>query len=315
MMETFPLHVLFGSICDGFPFSLKETASLKLVSKDFNKHASEHFVVKAALSKNLKQLVDVSLAYDHTKDFTDVVINSDICLSELERMLHVWDQMTTRKYGEKYGSLFKQHLTKSDPSVDRCMNTLYVLNCMYILGRSQMKTQRFAPTDLARYVIFWISDYVKRIFSKMHPTIPCVIPFADLYKNAEYYSPRMDVYNVYECVLHAFDRGDGYAKLATELVTHDVSAFQNSLSMWLHIYSAIGTYNNIDVQDKIILYIMTFIYNSFHRIRIEDVPIGLAHVIKNKAFDLIHSIQNDTESVVRKNIRAVCAELLTMFAF
>lgn len=316
-METFPLYVLFENLCHDFPFTLKEMFRLKLVSKDFRKQLSEPFVSKTAISKNLSELVTTSSGYAKDKDFIDIVVNSDICLIELERMLRVWDQMKTRKYGEKYGFLFKHHLIKKrNPSIETSINTLYVLNCMYILACTFMKSQQHAPTDLARYVIFWISDYLKHTLKAKHPHIPwdAVISFADLYKNSKDYIPTMDAAKLYECVAYAFCHENTYVHLASGLLAKDVDSFQKCLAMWMHIYNALQIYNNPSIQDKIVYFIMSYIYNSLHHIQIETLPITLAHVIKNKTSDLFHSISEDTDDNVRKNLRDVCTSLLAMYA-
>lgn len=151
--------------------SCKDMRKLRVLNKEFSDEMKAGFYEGDVIFKYFKFYMknpDVAL-------FKKELANSDLNVIELERMIDSMIKVKTRKWGERYGYLFKCNLF-TGVNLKGVTNTLMNLRFLSAFALEARYEQVKAPTDLLVYTGCWVSDYCKMVFHAKNPNVP--IPFS-----------------------------------------------------------------------------------------------------------------------------------------
>ena len=273
IMEQPILQIVFEAIVHNMPFTCKETSLIKSVSKEFHQ-----FTLHPLFRINVLK----ALCVKHGLPFglIPILFNSYLNLVEFERILEVWNHLRTRKYGEKYGHLLRNSLSRVDEYHEKkTHNTLLVYKQLMILALQEIQLQTRAPTELDKYVLMWTSDFLKQVFEKKHGiTTIGLVDIGCLEVIELSFKYQVDLFLFYELIVF------------TNFVDHDhkticaakhVIEFNQHMFLWLTVYKGLHGCEKPVV--KWCVFLMEYIFNTFSMIGTEQIPDDLITTIIAKA--------------------------------
>ena len=267
------MQVVFEVILHNMPFTCKETSLIKRVSKEFHQFTMHPFF-------KINVLRALCRDYGLPLGLIPMLFNSYLNLVELERILGVWKQLRTRKYGEKYGHLLRNSLAHVDEyHEEKTHNTLLIYKQLMILALHEIQLQTRAPTELDKYVLMWTSDFLKQVFEKKHGmTGICLVDIECLEVIELSFKYQSDLYAFYELIVFS------------NFVDHDqkiicagkhVNEFKEHMFMWLVVYRGLHSCKKPVV--KWCVFFMEYIFNTLSLIGTERISDDLITTIIAKA--------------------------------
>jgi hypothetical protein len=275
-MENLNANIIIDNL-KGSILSVKDLSNLRKINKEWN-----------GTIKNFKYIKLIFL--DKFKRFNDIELlqNSDVDILELERILINMESMSNRKYGIKYGHLFKQKLIyrKSNEKIN-IENTCKILKNIFKYAIILMDEQTISSTDIAKYPALWLSDYLHDIFKKEYPKVKFVIKIAKLFKFKYNYSMFMgDPINSYE-----FYKAFIFSKniILYSYKEYDIKRddFHFNMNLWIYIFRYYDSNNQMNSLEKvcILTQVIQYCYNSLIKLLPNTFEEKLISTIKGKAHE------------------------------
>lgn len=300
------IAVILDSNMEKFPFSLKELNNLRKVNKNYNNAIKNFKYIEESFKIQFNDLITKSLTLDY--DIISLLKNSDINFVEFEKIINNMHSICNRKYREKYGYLLEQKLINKYKFDDNnIQSTLNVYKCLFNYSIHLMTQQKYAPTLLTKYVLLWISDYVRYIYIKKNPNKSCNIALCKLFNDNDFiYLKNFDIYKFYELIVNCINKTYTYTDLFA-ITEHDLKYIIEAFII-IHIYIK-KYYNNFnenqDEREKehdsaskyILLAMLDYIYNSVKHIGIIDINILIIQLLKNKCIEFQADTNNSTFSI------------------
>jgi hypothetical protein len=306
-MEHFPFYVVFNNALEPFPFDIADITQIRQVNREFLHLISDKNIIHIALRNNLPSLVACAdtLGIDC---FEDKILESDFNFLELSRIICVWVGLRERRFGEKYGFLLKQNMVRPQTSRNLIQNTLQVFRCLLHLSFLETNNQRHAPTDLPKYVMYWLSDYLHKVFVLVNPGYKCNVSYSDIVNDPtllqKMFESKLDMYTTFECIIHSFD-GDEIPFYIPNMKATCVTDLHNGLKIWCMLLDILSKYNQ-KTKIRCLFHIMHYLYLTCQQEGItENIELALRKTIKDKASEFVGSIDLAETSIPLKSLRDV----------
>lgn len=302
-MDSIQSYIIFNNVVDKTPFSISDIANIRIVNRDFKKEISNKNFLKNALKKQYPMF------FHNTENITDILLNSEFNIVQLEKLFDNWNILTMRHYGEKYGYRLKNYFLKLPFKTDDITieNNIKIFKAMYKYAEYKMRMQLYAPTDISKYVSLWLSDYCSVVFMQKYPYV--ILNGNHLVNMTNYnmkklFDSSLNIYKLFEShILTLIDN-------EVEIIASEESfmSLVNTIEIFLDIFARYQ--DNHDTMEKLILYIMRYIH--VHLLNITDIDKSneMYLTIKNKAQKLINDIPENDESLVHQKLKAVCMQII-----
>jgi hypothetical protein len=315
-MDIIPSHIILDNITNNFIFSVKDLHILKLINKDWNKCIKNFKYTFLSLEKNYNKflLISKELGYN----IENIIKNSDINISELEIILSNMKNICERHYGEKYSHLLKQKLIYKYSTDNKIIiNTINVFKCIYKYSLYLMTCQKYAPTDISKYSLFWISDYIERVVIIKNPHLICKNNFNNFLSNDNSFidtimSKSIDnIYTFYEAIIYSQNAlpyiYNGYCEDSKD-ISKDI---KSGLCMWIKIYKLIQSYEITKLESiSILVHIMNYIYNNI--LKNYKIESEILKVFKKKATEFYNETY-DSDCYIKQSLNKVTSKIICTY--
>lgn len=240
------------------------------------------------------------LLYNLDDSLNDLLRNSHIDILEFSRILKVWSDLCDRKYGEKYGYLLNQRLIQNfDLDQNKINNTIEIFKLMNNYGSYLMTQQKRAPTNLNRYIMYWISDYLGILIHRKYPNLLFHLRLMDLENlyNMLYNLPNKNIFDFYEsiCIVLDSNNMDYYP---SDLKSEDINNYMIGFYCWLELYNYSISNNLIEFSFRSLIGLFAYTLNSTSILDIMDIHIK--NFIKNTALNLITQLPENQVGTIQK---------------
>lgn len=296
-MDCIPACVILDNSIDSTKFTINDLYKFRFINKSWYDAI-----------KNFKFSENVILSkFETFSTINDVKLlrNSDINLSELERILIQMESVSNREYGEKYGEKFKQNMIcKYSSDKITIQNTTKILINVYKYASLLMNDQKKAPTEINKYPILWLSDYFYSLFKNEYPDVECTLKIIDLFDNPIHPRPffslnnstslfppqllmteTINLYEFYKIIIFALNNiiypFNNFNTKEEEIL--------NNLSLFIHVFGYFDSYYDNDKHKKCIMtQIMDYLYLSLANSEANVLSSSqkIYEVIKNKAEEI-----------------------------
>lgn len=307
-----PPHVFFRylSESDKLDIDCKDISYLRLVCKEFSTEATNASVIENCIKSKFPEL------YSTSPGLTDDLLTSDFNFIELERILQNMKHMRGRMYGEKYGHYFKQRLIRECANQDeRVEPTLNVFHALAKYSVHLMTQQTCAPTDLEKYVCYWVSDYMYSVCRKNMETLPCnrtIMDFISLEDTRRFLrnSTSCSLFKLYEVLLASLHPHLHHMYLATHIVISNMDAFNTTLHCWI---TALNSVTGNDTRTFVIIHIFAYINTALESLERQLFQGNILNIFLTKAQSFITYVNNQTESdTLSAKLMTVCNKTISL---
>lgn len=284
------MMVFLKGLEDNMPFEISDLMNLRLVNREMKTEIDrDKMHVMRVLRKQLLMPIECIMA----------LTNSDFSYPEVDNIITTWKNLCNRKYGEKYGMLLKRSIIKEcskDPIIIK--NNYYVFFFLYNHALYWKTRQQYAPTDIVRYIMYWISDYTYFIYNLLGKE--CNHHLSDIL-NKDFHdlmSSKRTIlfwYDIFAILLRS--NGD----LPSILIAKDVIEMENDILILLHFCKYC---DNVDIICK---------YKSVHYI-LQVIRANIQFVFQSYMFPLIfrHVQEIAMDPNTMQNLQVLCIDIITV---
>lgn len=305
-MDSIQTYIIFNNIVDKSPFTITDIANIRIVNKEFkNEILDKNKFIKNAIKKQYPMF------FHNTKDITDILLKSEFNLVQLEKLFDNWNILTMRHYGEKYGYRLKNTFLQSPFKTDDITieNNIKIFKAMYKYAGYKMQMQLYAPTDICRYVSLWLSDYCSVVFAQKYPNVSLngnhLINITN-YDMKKLFDSSLNIYKLFESLILTIVDVD-FEIIASE---ESFESLINTIEILLNMFAYYQ--NNQDTTDKLILFMMRYIYANITNVPNIDKLHEMYLAIKNKAQEIINDIPENTDLIIHQHLRNVCLQIIAI---
>lgn len=269
------MQIVFETIVHNMPFTCKETTQIKRVSKEFHE-----FTLHPLFRRNVLKALCVN--YGLPSGIVPMLFNSYLNVVKLERILGVWKQLRTRKWGEKYGHLLQNSLDHVDEyNEEKTHNTLSIYKHLMIVALHEIQLQTRAPTELDKYVLMWTSDFLKQVFEKKHGlTAVGLVDIGCLEVIEACFKYQIDLYQFYELIMFS-----NFVEISptTIYAAKHIVEFKQHMFLWLTVYKGLNGCGKTFCIVKWCAFLMEYIYATLTLLGVEQIPDDMLMAISTKA--------------------------------